>query len=215
MEDTTKVAQSGVGKKIGTQFLIGILVVVPIAIVIWVLSILISLLDRMVQPLLQYVVGHPVSIVVSVVIALALIYLIGVIASNIGGKRLIGWGESLVFGKIPVVRQIYNGTKQVMQAFAAPKDNETRFTEVVFVEFPHKGMKTIALVTNESYQESGEKLLHIFIPTSPNPTSGYMEIIRECDVTHTDISVEEALKMVISAGKVVPEGLTKGLSFED
>ena len=215
MEDTTKVAQSGVGKKIGSRFLVGILVVVPIAIVIWVLSILIGLLDRMVQPLLQRIVGHPVSVVVSVVIALALIYFIGLIASNIGGKKLIGWSESLVFGRIPVVRQIYNGTKQIMQAFATPKDNEIRFKEVVFVEFPRKGMRTIALVTNESYQESGEKLLHIFIPTAPNPTSGYMELIRECDVTHTDISVEEALKMVISAGKVVPEGITKGLSFED
>lgn len=67
--------------------------------------------------------------------------------------------------------------------------------------------------TNESYQESGEKLLHVFIPTTPIPTSGYLEIIRESDVIHTDVSIDDALKMVVSAGKVSPEGFSDKIVY--
>ena len=213
MEDTPKTSRSGVGKKLRSQFLTGILIVVPITIVIVILVWLFGLIDRIMQPIIGAVVGHEVRTIVSLIVMIGLIYVVGVIASNIGGKKMIGWGESLVFGKIPVVRQIYNGVKQIMQAFSTPKASETGFMEVVLVEFPHKGMKTIGLVTNESYQESGEKLLHVFIPTTPIPTSGYLEIIRESDVIHIDISIEDALKMVVSAGKVSPEGVTDKIAY--
>ena len=213
MEDTPKTSRSGVGKKLRSQFLTGILIVVPITVVIVILVLLFDLIDRIMQPIIGAVVGHEVRTIVSLIVMIGLIYVVGVIASNIGGKKLIGWGESWVFGKIPVVRQIYNGVKQIMQAFSTPKASETGFMEVVLVEFPHKGMKTIGLVTNESYQESGEKLLHVFIPTTPIPTSGYLEIIRESDVIHIDISIEDALKMVVSAGKVSPEGVTDKIVY--
>jgi len=213
MEDATKTFRSRVGKKLRSQFLTGILIVVPITVVMVILVWLFGLIDSIMQPLIGAVVGHEVRTIVSVIVMIGLIYVVGVIASNIGGKRLIGWVESLVFGKIPVVRQIYNGIKQIMQAFSTPKTSETGFMEVVLVEFPHKGMKTIGLVTNESYQESGEKLLHVFIPTTPVPTSGYMEIIRESDVIRTNISTEDALKMVVSAGKVLPEGVTEKIIY--
>jgi uncharacterized membrane protein len=111
MEHSMKASRSGVRKKIRSQFLTGILVVVPIAIVIIILVWLLGLIDRVMEPLIGAVVGHQVRTVVSLVVMIGLIYAVGVIASNIGGKKLIGWAESLVFGKIPVVRQIYNGMK--------------------------------------------------------------------------------------------------------
>jgi uncharacterized membrane protein len=91
-------------------------------------------------------------------------------------------------------------------------DAESGFVAVVLVEFPTKGMKTIGLVTNEAYEESGEKLLYVFIPTAPNPTSGYLEIMKEADVIRTDMSIDDAIKMVVSAGKVSPERVSDTLS---
>ncbi len=212
MQDSMKASRSGVRKKLRSQFLTGILVVVPIAIVIIILVWLLGLIDRVMEPLIGAVVGHQVRTVMSLVVMIGLIYVVGVIASNIGGKKLIGWAESLFFGKIPVVRQIYNGMKQILQAFSTPMDAESGFVAVVLVEFPTKGMKTIGLVTNEAYEESGEKLLYVFIPTAPNPTSGYLEIMKESDVIRTDMSIDDAIKMVVSAGKVSPKGVTDTLS---
>jgi len=213
-EDTKKTSRTGVAKKLRSQFLTGILIVVPITLVIVILVWLFSLIQRIMQPLIDPFVGHHVGIIASLIAMIVLIYVVGLIGSSIGGARLINWGESLVFGKIPVVRQIYGGIKKIIQAFSTPKASETGFMEVVLVEFPRKGMKTIALVTNESYQDSGEKLLNIFIPTTPMPTSGYLEIVRESDVIHTDLSIEDALEMVVSAGKVTPEGATKKIVYD-
>ena len=85
---------------------------------------------------------------------------------------------------------------------------------MVLVEFPKKGMRVIGFVTSESYVESGEKLLSVFIPTSPNPTSGYLEIVKENGVIRTNISVDDALKMVVSAGKVSLQEVTDKLGAE-
>jgi uncharacterized membrane protein len=86
---------------------------------------------------------------------------------------------------------------------------------VVLVEFPKQGMRAIGFVTSESRMESGEKLLNVFIPTSPNPTSGYLEIVRECDVIRTSISVDDALKMVLSGGKVSLQEVTDRLAAQN
>ena len=84
--------------------------------------------------------------------------------------------------------------------------------EVVLIEFPRKGIWTLGFITKESPAQSGEMQLNIFIPTSPNPTSGFLQIAREDEVIRTDISVEHALRMIISAGRVSPEGITDKLS---
>jgi len=92
---------------------------------------------------------------------------------------------------------------------------ETKFLQVVLVEFPKKGMRVLGFVTSESRLESGEKLLTVFIPTSPNPTSGYLEIVRENDIIRTNISIDDALKMVLSAGKVSLKEVTDRLGAEN
>ena len=118
------------------------------------------------------------SLEIVVVIMVLLVYIVGVIANNVGGKRLINYGESLL-GRVPIVRPIYNSIKQIVGSFSPT--GKTTFKRVVVVEFPMKGTRTIGFVTNESKDECGKKLLYIFIPTAPNPTSGFLQIVRDID----------------------------------
>jgi uncharacterized membrane protein len=145
-------------------------------------------------------------------ITVVIIYLAGVIATNVIGRRLIRYGESLL-ARVPLFRYVYTGIRQILQSFAAPR--EGGFLQVVLVEFPKQGMRAIGFVTSESQVESGEKLLNVFIPTSPNPTSGYLEIVRDSDVIRTSISVDDALKMVLSAGKVSLDEVTDRLASQN
>ncbi|MCK4843928.1 MAG: DUF502 domain-containing protein, partial [Dehalococcoidia bacterium] len=134
------------------------------------------------------------------------------VATSVIGKRLVGFVESLL-ARVPLFRYLYTSIKQIMVSFTAP--SETRFLQVVLVEFPKKGMRVIGFVTSESRLQSGEKLLTVFIPTSPNPTSGYLEIVRESDVIRTNIAIDDALKMVLSAGKVSLKEVTDRLGAEE
>ena len=97
---------------------------------------------------------------------------------------------------------IYTGIRQIVESFSAP--NKTGFMQVVLIEFPHKGMRAIGFVTNEMKDASGQKLINVLIPTAPNPTSGFLQIVKESDIIRTTISVDDALKMVVSAGRMTP-----------
>ena len=187
--------------KIGRQFLTGIIVFIPVGLAIWLFVWVFRFIDSFAQPALVHILGYEVP-GFGVVIAGVIIYVIGVIALSFIGKRLLGWGDSVLL-KIPFFSIIYRSIKQIMEAIAKP--DKTKFKRVVIIEYPRKGMKTIALVTKELVDESGEKIVHIFVPTSPNPMSGYFEIMKEEDVTNTDLTIEEALKLVISCGAVESE----------
>jgi uncharacterized membrane protein len=113
---------------------------------------------------------------------------------------------------MPIVHQLYSGIKQIMESFSAPRD--TSRMQPVLTEFPRKGMRVIGFVTSELTDESGKKLLTVFVPTSPNPTSGFLQIVEEHEVIRTDISLEDALKMVVSAGKVASDDVIQQL-FSD
>jgi len=199
------------GKKLRTQFAAGILVVVPIGVTILILYWIFVRLDNILQPIIRSIWGRTFP-GVGFGATLVLIYLAGVIASNIVGTRLIHYGESLL-AKVPVVRQLYAGIKQILEGFSKP--GKTGFMQVVLVEFPKEGMRAIGFITNESYDKSGERLLNVFIPTSPNPTSGFLEIVTEDKIIRTNISVDDALKMVVSAGRVSLEEISDKLSPQD
>jgi len=198
------------GKKLRAQFVTGILVVVPIGVTIWIFVWIFVRLDNILQPVIRSIWGHTIP-GVGFGVTIALIYLVGVIASNIVGRKLIRYGESLL-ARVPVVRQLHAGIKQILESFSAP--GETGFMQVVLVEFPKKGTRTIGFITNESYDKSGERLLNIFIPTSPNPTSGFLQIMREDEIIRTNISVDDALKMVVSAGRVSLKEVSDKLSVK-
>jgi len=208
MKHTQTAFWGRLGKKLRRQFLTGILVIVPIGATILILVWIFTTIDNILQPAVRSVWGHTIP-GVGFGITIVLIYLVGIIASNVGGRRLIHYGESLL-AKVPVFRLLYSGIKQILESFSAP--GKAGFLQVVLVEFPRKGMMTIGFVTNESSDESGKKLLNIFIPTSPNPTSGFLQIAGEAEVIRTNISVDDALKMVVSGGKVSPKEVSDRLS---
>ncbi len=187
--------------KFRRQFLTGIIVFIPVALAIWLFLWFVRFVDALIQPALEYVLGYTVP-GLGFMVAGIIIYVIGLIALSFVGKILLGWGDS-VLSKIPMFSLVYRSIKQIMEAFAKP--DKSKFIRVVIIEYPRKGMKTIALVTKELVDESGEKIVHIFVPTSPNPMSGYFEIMKEEDVTDTDLTIENAMKLVISCGAVESE----------
>lgn len=185
-------------KRMRAQFVAGIFVVVPVGAAILILVWLFITIDDILQPVLSPLLGHTIP-GLGFGMTIMLIYLVGAMTTNVIGKRLIRYGESLLV-RMPLFRYLYTGIKQILGSFST--SSEAGFLQVVLVEFPKKGMRAIGFVTSESYDKSGEKFLSIFIPTSPNPTSGYLELVREQDIIRTDISIEDAFKIVLSAGKV-------------
>ena len=210
MEHIKKTSRKQVGKKLRAQFITGILIVVPVVAAILILRWLFLTFDNILQPVAESLLGYTIP-GLGLGITVVLIYLTGLVATNVIGRRLIGYGESLL-ARVPLFRYLYTGIKQILQSFATPR--EGGFLQVVLVEFPKKGMRAIGFVTSESSVESGEKLLNVFIPTSPNPTSGYLEIVKENDIIKTNISIDDALKMVLSAGKVSLQEVTDRLGAE-
>ena len=201
-----------IGRKVRGHFLAGILITVPLGLTIWAFVWAFDEIDGWLQPIVERIFGHTIP-GVGFGVTVIVIYLVGLIASNVIGRRLIGYGEAIM-GRIPIVRYLYNGTRQILQSFSAPE--ATGFMQVVLAEFPRKGTRTIGFITNEVSDESGRKLLNVFIPTAPNPTSGFLQILREEEIIRTDISVDAALKMVVSGGRMSPEEIKeKLLSVEE
>ena len=190
-------------KRLRTRFLAGIITIVPIVATILILAWIFISIDNILQPVIKAIWGYTIT-GIGFGIAIVLIYLAGLIATNVVGKRLIHYGESAL-PWLPVVSQLYNGIKQILESFTTPRG--PGFMQVVLVEFPRKGMRVIGFITNELSNEHGKKLLTVFIPTSPNPTSGFLQIVGEEEIMRTDISVEYALRMIASAGRVSPEGI--------
>ena len=208
MKYTHWLSWSGLCRNLRKQFLAGVLVTIPLGATILILAWIFTTIDNILQPVIRGILGYRVP-GVGFVITIVLIYLVGVIASNVFGKRLIQYGESLL-SRIPLVRPLYTGIKQLLDSFSKP--GKSRFMQAVLVEFPRKGIWTMGFITNESSAESGEKRLNVFIPTSPNPTSGFLEIVKEDDIIRTNIPVDAALKMIISAGRVAPEEVSERLA---
>jgi uncharacterized membrane protein len=189
---------AAVGKRLRDHLVAGILVVVPIGATILILKWLFESVDSILQPIIRTFLGRPVY-GLGFAITLLIVYLSGLAVTQFGGRRLVQFVDS-VFSRVPVVRPMYYGIKQILESFAAPR--ETGFMQVVLVEFPRKGVRSLGFITNEEYDATGQKLLNIFIPTAPNPTSGFLQIMREEEVQRTDIPVDDALKMIVSAGRI-------------
>ena len=118
------------------------------------------------------------------------------------GKRIYSWFERIL-SRIPFVNTVYRTIKQITTHLSGP--NRQAFKKVVFIEYPRKGIWTLSLVTGESKNENGELYYHIFVPTTPNPTSGYFLYIPQKDARLSDMSIEEGMKIVISGGMLAPK----------
>ena len=145
--------------------------------------------------------------ILAALIVLIALYLLGWAVNRVLGKRIIGFFESL-FRRLPLVRGVYNGVKQLI-AVLQHKPSETQ--RVVLIDFPSSDMKTVGLVTRSMIdRESGEKLVAVYVPTTPNPTNGYLEIVPVDHVVSTDWTVDQAMNFIISGGTVGPEEVNYG-----
>jgi uncharacterized membrane protein len=193
-------------------FVAGILAFAPIAITIWAVAWIIQRLDNLLLPsvlaLLFPQLDEPPRLpFVGALFTLMVILLMGVIARHLFGGELVRAWERLL-GRVPVARNIYAGVKQLFEAIFR-SDERTRFNRVVLIEYPRKGIYALAFTTGPARgavaQVAGQSMINCFLPTTPNPTSGYYLLIPEADLVEVDLSVEEAFKLVMSAGLVTPE----------
>jgi uncharacterized membrane protein len=139
---------------------------------------------------------------ISLAIFVALVYLVGLITAHVAGRRLVAFAEQTLL-RVPVVRAIYGATKQVVDALSL--SNRGAFKSVVLVEFPRPGMWALAFATGTVRCSDGEVLCKVFIPTSPNPTTGFFELLPCRSVRWTLLTVEQGLKMILSGGVVSPD----------
>ena len=187
----------------------GLLVWVPLGITIWVLHFLVTTLD---QTLLLFPESAQPDRLLGVhipgfgvLLSFAILFLTGVIAANFFGARLIRMWES-VLGRIPVVKSIYSSVKQVSDTLLS--DSGNAFRKALLVQFPHQDSWSIAFLTGTPAHSVAEHLsedhVSVYVPTTPNPTSGYFVIVPKSKVRELDMTVDEALKYVISMGVVAP-----------
>jgi uncharacterized membrane protein len=214
LDKKNKTSSHWFGRNLRNNFLSGFLIVIPLAVTIFILVWLFITLDDVLQPLITAIgtrIDPDFTEIrgLGVIAAIILLYLAGLITNNYLGKKLVKITENAI-ERIPVLKQLYSSIKQVIESVTGKGINKAAFREVVFVEFPRKGMTTPAFVTNIINEESGRKLYTIFIPTSPTPWTGFTEIVDEDDIIHTNLSVDECLKMVISMGVILPDAVTCG-----
>ena len=178
----------------------GLLAIVPVALTFYILKVVFTLLDNLTSPIFKrmdiYIPG------LGILLTLLLVYLLGIFVTNVLGKRFLHWLETLI-KNIPLVNTIYKTIKQIIQAFTGT--SEKKFQSVVFIEYPRKDLWTLAFVTGESKNDKDVEFYHLFVPTTPNPTSGVFIIIPKKDSIETELNVEEALKSVISGGMLAPK----------
>lgn len=190
--------------------LTGLLVVVPVAITVSVLQWVIGILDQTLQILPAH--WHPDKVLgihipgFGVLLTLAILLVVGAAASNIIGRKLVALGDAIVH-RIPVVRSIYSSVKQVSDTLFSESGNA--FRTAVLIEWPRQGTWTIAFVTGAPGGELKDALhdsdyVSVYVPTTPNPTSGYFMMLRRSDCVELKMSVDEALKYVVSMGVVTP-----------
>ncbi len=194
-----------IGNKLKNYFFLGVLVIMPLAVTVLVLIWVFTSVDNVLQPLITsaWDITIPGLGIIAMVIV---IFITGAIVSSPLGRRLFNYSGALLL-RIPIVKPIYTTIRQILEIFSP--QGKAGFRQVVLVEFPMEGTRTIGFITNESFDSDGEKLLHVFVPTAPNPTSGFLQMMKEERVTRTDISIDDALKMIVSAGKELPANMWK------
>ena len=212
--------QSGLIAGFRNSFLTGLVVIAPVALTIWLIWSVIGWIDGFVLPfipnlyhpdnILNTFFGQDVAINIrglGVVVFLLFTTFVGWIAKGFLGRSLIRIGENLV-RRMPVVRSIYSGVKQIAETVFAQSDRS--FEKACLIEYPRKGIWAVGFVSTEAKGEvkykakSNSDLLSVFVPTTPNPTSGFMLFFPRNDVIELEMSIEDAAKLVISAGLVYP-----------
>jgi uncharacterized membrane protein len=199
--------------------LAGLLVIVPIALTFWVIEWIVVSLDKTLNVLPSA--WHPTKLLgvyvpgFGLILALAVLLVVGAAASNFFGKKLVQWWDSLL-NRIPVVRSIYSTVKQVSDTLFS--DSGNAFRKAVLVQWPRPGLWTIAFLTGtpggdvlrtlrqqaDGNEDSAREFISVYVPTTPNPTGGYFVMVPQSDCVELAMTVDDALKYIISMGVVVP-----------
>jgi uncharacterized membrane protein len=226
MPEDPKPPRVGLFARLRNNFLTGLIVIAPIGLTIWLIWTVVGWIDGVVWPfvpnayqpaeLLNRALGFEgedrimvnvrgIGVMVFFIFAIV----VGWIAKGLIGRSLIGWAESLVLS-VPVVRSVYGGVKQIAETIFA--QTETSFEKACLVEYPRKDIWAIAFISTDAKSEINAKtggardMVSVFLPTTPNPTSGFLLFVPKEDVIILDMTVEDAAKLVISAGLVYPNG---------
>lgn len=196
-------------KRIRRIIVAGLLVWLPLGVTIFIIRLLLDLLGQTYKIIPEFL--RPESILgfsipgFEILLALVIIFTTGLIAANFIGKSLVDWWESFL-DKIPLVRNIYSPLKKFSELILS--DQTQSFSKVLLIEYPRKGLYSLCFQTSKNLGEiekkSGRDVVCVFVPTTPNPTSGLILMVPEEDVIELDMSVEDGLKMIISLGVVVP-----------
>ena len=213
-------SKSGPFRAAGRYIIIGLLTAAPLVITWWIVRFLFQQLSELGKPgvyaasfavrqeypkIADLMLNETVQSVFAVIVVLVFLYILGWAAGRMIGQRLIAIFESLI-GAIPFVDSIYRATKRFLAVAGNTEQNERR---VVLIDFPSPEMKTIGLVTRIMRDaDTGEELAAVYVPTSPNPTSGYIEIVPMQAVTFTDWTFDQAMSFIVTGGSNAPDTIT-------
>lgn len=201
-------------KAIRSYLITGLVVWLPILVTFVVVKFIVDLLGQSIallpkdyQPEQLFGVNIPG---LGVLFSLLLLLITGIIATNFLGQHLVKFSESLL-DRIPLVRSVYNATKQVINAILST--NSQAFRKVLLIEYPRKGIWSMAFQTNDSgfapHEQSDDSMISVFVPTTPNPTSGFFMMVAKSEVKELSMTIEEAMKCVISLGVMSPKKESK------
>ena len=197
-------------KRLRTYIVTGLLVWVPLGITFFLVKFMVGFVDQtllLLPPPLrpEALLGFNIP-GLGIILTLLVLVLTGVLAANLFGRKLVQMWESLL-DRIPLVRSVYSAAKTFAEVVLT--DNTQSFKEVLLIEYPRKGLYSLCFQTSTNLGEvqsrTGEEVICVFVPTTPNPTSGVMIMVPRKDVIVLDMQIEEAVKMVVSLGVVVPE----------
>ena len=197
------------GATLRRYFVAGLLVWIPLVITLWVLKLLVDLMDQSLLLLPSHyrseaLFGFHVP-GMGLILTTAIVLVTGALAANFAGRKLIDLGHNLL-GRIPIVRSIYGGVKQISDTLFSPEGKA--FRRAVLVRYPHQGAWTVALVTGNPQHELasllGRDQVAVFVPTTPNITAGFFLVVPRSEAIELDMSVDEALKYIISMGVAEP-----------
>jgi uncharacterized membrane protein len=213
IEAVTAASQTGFGARIRNWFLTGLVVAGPLAVTVWLIWAVINWVDGVITPLIPPA-YRPESYLpwpipgTGLIIALLALTLLGFLTANLVGRTLVGWGENLLT-RMPIVRPLYKTTKQIFETLFSKSGSS--FRKVALVEFPAPGMWSLVFISQQPGRDIADRLpsednVSVFLPCTPNPTTGFFFFIPRKDLIEIDISVEAAMSLVISAGMVQPDG---------
>lgn len=192
---------AGILKHFRGKFVAALVTIAPVVATFYVIKVLFSFFDGFATPLLDTIL--PVHIPgLGFIITLLSLYLLGILITNILGRQVVHLGEKIL-ARIPVANTVYGAAKQITQALSGTRNRA--FQKTILIPYPQEHTWTIAFVTGESTNEDGQEFYHVFVSTTPNPTSGFMLIVPKKVTIDAGLSIEEGLKSIISGGMLAPE----------